>query len=468
LPELSFDSSGLGNNQDGSVSIVTDEAIAEYLLIVQSFESQFAQSSVTQDIAMFYALVNGWDQILIKIEDQLKVSELQTNAGSLLNLKKEIDKVKAAIDGYFDSHKFKKSGPIPIEIRELVDGTIKENFGEKKSTQLTMALNQWKAPLTEDQKNILSVVKAIAETSSELKNAGLDCEDCEELKDDEGETPKKLLNIVLDQTIQVAKFGIKVGIALSPIQKFIDFCEVVTGKESCLPGGHELTPTDRAFTAVGMFVGSSLFWKQIAKASKIFSATKVGVLASTIYEKSVRVIKQKTPGAIKYFINLVQRIFGKSPEKIEKLEQEIGGLMKRYGPMEAGPLHVLREGEGFVADTFRSGSYFETTLTEEVKLYRVYSDEKNVLGRYWSRVKPNGPLQATLDSALDPNFGNRATKWVEIKIPAGEIIYEGTVSDIYLKSKGSKVKVGSLLGGGTQVYITTKLHDSWEINKGVF
>jgi hypothetical protein len=127
---------------------------------------------------------------------------------------------------------------------------------------------------------------------------------------------------------------------------------------------------------------------------------------------------------------------------------------KRFGPLEKGPLHSIREGNGHVSDTFRSGSYTQIVTQEEKILYRVYgSKAEDGMGRYWSEVAPSGPYQATLDVAITPEFNNDAKKWVKITLPKGTTIYRGAASPQILKAKNTEVKVGELLGGGDQIYI---------------
>ena len=70
---------------------------------------------------------------------------------------------------------------------------------------------------------------------------------------------------------------------------------------------------------------------------------------------------------------------------------------------------------------------YEATLVHPIKAYRVFGTEGKI-GKYWSRVKPTGPLQAQLDAALLPEWGNTAANWAEVTIPDGTKIYEGTVS----------------------------------------
>ena len=71
----------------------------------------------------------------------------------------------------------------------------------------------------------------------------------------------------------------------------------------------------------------------------------------------------------------------------------------RYGPHNIGPL------ADNIASTFRSGSYTAEVLQSETTLYRVYGGQSGPVGSYLSRTAPSGPLQAQIDSALNPAWG---------------------------------------------------------------
>lgn len=123
-----------------------------------------------------------------------------------------------------------------------------------------------------------------------------------------------------------------------------------------------------------------------------------------------------------------------------------------YGPMAEGP---LRED---VADTFRTGTYAEVRTTEPTSLYRVYGGSARELGAYWSRAAPAGPYQAQFDLALHPSFGNEATRWVKIEVPAGTAFYEGSVGE-----------QGGLLGGTDQAFFNDVLvQEEWIVQRGTF
>lgn len=80
----------------------------------------------------------------------------------------------------------------------------------------------------------------------------------------------------------------------------------------------------------------------------------------------------------------------------------------------------------------------------------MYSDPSRQLGQYWTRVKPSGPVQSIVDSGLNPSWGNRATDVVQIRVPAGETIFEGIAAP-----------QGGLVGGGNQVYLPKPPNSSW-------
>jgi hypothetical protein len=119
----------------------------------------------------------------------------------------------------------------------------------------------------------------------------------------------------------------------------------------------------------------------------------------------------------------------------------------KFGPHVEGPL------SGDVASTFRGGSYSQTTLGADTTLYRVYGGNAGELGSYWTRTPPSGPLQSTIDSALNPAWGNTAQNVATIKVPAGTTIYEGFAAP-----------QGGLVGGGSQVFIP-KVNPGWVVPK---
>jgi len=116
-------------------------------------------------------------------------------------------------------------------------------------------------------------------------------------------------------------------------------------------------------------------------------------------------------------------------------------VVAEYGPLNKGPL------PNDIALTFRSATYREVVTTEPTTLYRVIGDNGNPAGGYWSRTKPAGPLQSVIDSALDQSWGNSATKVVQMEVPVGTRLFEGSAAS----QRG-------LVGGGNQVYFDKNLN----------
>ncbi|MBP6219366.1 MAG: pre-toxin TG domain-containing protein [Oligoflexales bacterium] len=233
---------------------------------------------------------------------------------------------------------------------------------------------------------------------------------------------------------QVADVLLDLATSLTPgVSWGRDLYEAVSGKD--LHSGEELGQFTRSMAVLGVVTAG--FGSKVGKACKFLGRLMKG-------DRAVDSLR--------------------AGEKILDSVKEI----KRFGPLEVGPLHIASAGAGSVANTFRSGSYFEVTTKEPVKLYRVWSDGLSEFSAYWSRTKSTGPLQAQLDAALDPSWGNKATKWTEITVPSGETFYEGAVSHVILKTDGNKIATGSLLGGGSQVYINKRVPASWKTGGGDF
>ncbi|VBB09670.1 Hypothetical protein LUCI_4968 [Lucifera butyrica] len=141
---------------------------------------------------------------------------------------------------------------------------------------------------------------------------------------------------------------------------------------------------------------------------------------------------------------------GKAATEVAALAQETSvseRVVGIFGPLNKGPLPEA------VANSFRSATYSQKVLEEDIILYRVYGGKANELGSYWTRTKPGGPLQSIIDSALDQKWGNTATEVVQIRVPKGTTIFEGFAAS-----------QGGLVGGGNQVFIYLERVDpSWLI-----
>ena len=113
-----------------------------------------------------------------------------------------------------------------------------------------------------------------------------------------------------------------------------------------------------------------------------------------------------------------------------------------FSPINPGPL------TDDIANSFRSSTYTEKILTEDTVFYRVYGGDAQMVGNYMSRTPQNGGIQSQFDLGLNPTWGNTAESIVEVTVPKGTIIYEGSAA-----AQGINGGAGNLLGGGNQIYI---------------
>ena len=75
--------------------------------------------------------------------------------------------------------------------------------------------------------------------------------------------------------------------------------------------------------------------------------------------------------------------------------------------------------------TFQQAKCVEVTLRYDLKLMRVFSNDNATLGTYFTTTCLTSPRYAIRKLALKQEWGNRATKMVEVTVPAGTTIYIG-------------------------------------------
>lgn len=75
-------------------------------------------------------------------------------------------------------------------------------------------------------------------------------------------------------------------------------------------------------------------------------------------------------------------------------------------------------------NTFQNAKCVEVTLRNDLKLMRVFSSD-NAQGTYFTTTCLMSPRYAIRKLALKQEWGNRATKIVEVTVPAGTTIYIG-------------------------------------------
>jgi hypothetical protein len=211
---------------------------------------------------------------------------------------------------------------------------------------------------------------------------------------------------------------------------------------------------------ISQFLLQRLMGAAGAVAGKLRSvARRIGARLASVGRRVVRGVKSLSTGTgrlIKGSADVARRAAGKVGDnrfltKNRRLAQNgmawieaSGDRCVRHGPMNPGPL------ETDVASTFRSSSYTARRIALPKDLWRAYSLKERKLGAFWTDIAPAGPLQTSMDSAIDPSFGNAASKVAHVRVPAGTTIYEGFAGP------------HGYLGGGPQFLLKNR-PPSWEV-----
>jgi hypothetical protein len=95
-----------------------------------------------------------------------------------------------------------------------------------------------------------------------------------------------------------------------------------------------------------------------------------------------------------------------------------------------------------IISTFKGGKVTALVEQTETTLYRVWGDESGRIGSYFTATKPTSASEAVNDLALAPIINNSAAFVTTVTVPGGTPVYIGTAA-----------KLGSMQGGGSQVYI---------------
>lgn len=114
----------------------------------------------------------------------------------------------------------------------------------------------------------------------------------------------------------------------------------------------------------------------------------------------------------------------------------------------------IAPGESYSFGMIINGTDSVPTSPQTVNLvmYRVYGGTASFNGHFYSFTPQYGGLQSQLDLALVPSWGNTCEYCSSVTIPAGTIVYFGTVAPQPIYSDQGYI-IGFLQGGGSQVYI---------------
>ncbi|MFT0745618.1 hypothetical protein NW855_16540 [Synechococcus sp. RC10B2] len=97
-----------------------------------------------------------------------------------------------------------------------------------------------------------------------------------------------------------------------------------------------------------------------------------------------------------------------------------------------------------IRNSFRGVSYEE--IKEPLIVYRLYGGKARQLGRWFMLQRPQGRLQATIDYAIRPEWGNTLERLVALCLPRGTRVFVEPAAP-----------QGGLVGGGLQVFVPDEI-----------
>lgn len=98
-----------------------------------------------------------------------------------------------------------------------------------------------------------------------------------------------------------------------------------------------------------------------------------------------------------------------------------------------------------IAATFLESKCTRSTLAAPTTFYRYHSTDSNRKGRYLTTDHHTESSQAIRQLALHQNWGNQARRQITVTLPAGTVVYQGTVAP--------QVPSACYPGGGQQTFI---------------
>jgi len=133
-------------------------------------------------------------------------------------------------------------------------------------------------------------------------------------------------------------------------------------------------------------------------------------------------------------------------EASEQLARQGARQAARRATRQASDLKLSPE----VINSFRGGSFAETTLRKPLVVYRLYGGKAKQLGAWFMLNRPSGRLLATIDYAIRPEWGNTLERLVAVQLSRGTKIFVGPAAP----QRG-------LVGGGVQAFVLQPVRPEW-------
>lgn len=375
----------------------------------------------------FSSVVRTWDanqRALAKALLQNSVSQAEFGAFQAAR-----QTVTDFLRRFLDDQGWFLDNPVPIHIRALFDGTYVRILGDQ-SLQLKDGLNLWNgSQLTTPQQVFLQSIQGLANgmiaVEGELASAGELLKRVEELSDD------------------LSRQAARLAIGFTPFANdTLDFCEVVTGREFCVPDGRELTTEERSYSALGLGLGSGPFWNGVGQVT--------GALLGAVVTDIVKIVKDvKGTGSV-----FVRHIYGDYLKYHRGIRGAISPLPEGFEPVVFQHLTTLGRKHLLIGDVAVTSALKTFGNFKPVDFINTLTDGRLVLSEVKGVTTGGAAVSDAMlkfeqtCAALKQVAPNAQVGALEIIIPAGaklENNYKSVGGQLIRISDGQVVRLEGLV-----------------------
>lgn len=424
-----------GTKNDSSVDLAS-----AYQKVYKDITQEIQKSIDSNDFKRADAVFQSWK--FTKVEMLKRLQERKAGAKELDLYRKTVVDIDAFIAKYFDSNGFFLAAKIPEDIKSFISSAEK---GNKFAEQLRIALNKNR----EDYLN--AEQKAVRINYYMMIRAYNDLFTFSTVNDKSNLSPNARKEVE-HGLVAMAEAGFRIGASFTPVGKFVDFCELVTGRSLCKPSGEELSPYERSLSGLGIFLGSGALVRSIAKSEFIRNSNMISDLMMGFY----RIIENN------------KGFFKADGENLSDVGRRFIRLFNRQVNKETAQEIVARS-EKVMLETLRDFKRFsfvdpaeQNRILKEVRKYRLpawdvrYGVMNGVLSREKTFVRFFPKLGNSVGGWIVPDsvvigltplqikeilaVAEVPTHFVKVVVPAGTEIFMGRIAPNAFGGVGESVQ----------------------------
>lgn len=247
------------------------------------------------------------------------------------------------------------------------------------------------------------------------------------------------------------------GMALGLVVSSLEVGSAITGKDWV--SGRELGTGERVFRGVlgGVGLGTELYaLNSFSKNVRLASQIKYGGEGAT----SVQHLGDMVANSGKSSYGRVTE-FGNSVKLNSTDIRGVQPVSSKYGTkIDSKVIEVEKANlPDWIQATFTDGQYRTVETLEDVKVYRTYGGKAKQTGGYATTSPAKTRIDAKIDTALLPEWGNSRKYEIEITIPKGQQFNIGKVAPQTIESTGT-----ILSGGVDQILLPQGWSSEWITN----